>query len=76
MLTDDVKRLIEEALPGSEVEVTDERGGDHLAVMVTAPQFAEMSRIDQHRAVKAAVREHTDSGALHSLTVKTAVPAD
>jgi len=70
-LTDDVKRLIEEALPGSEVEVIDEGGGDHLRVIVAAPQFAGQSRIDQHRLVKSAVRDLSDSGELHSLSVKT-----
>ena len=68
----EVARLIEEALPGAEVKVTDQTGtADHLLAVVSAPQFEGLSRIDQHRLVKAAVREHSDSGALHSLTVKT-----
>lgn len=71
---DEVKSLVEEALPGAEATVVDERGGDHLAVTVTAPQFKGLSRIDQHRLVKAALRERTDSGVIHSLTVRTIVP--
>jgi stress-induced morphogen len=70
-LTDDVKRLIEEALPGSTAEVIDEGGGDHLRVDVRAPQFEGLSRIDQHRLVKNAVRERSDTGELHSLSIKT-----
>jgi stress-induced morphogen len=73
-LTDDVKTLIEGALPGATVEVIDEGGGDHLRVQVTASQFEGLSRIDQHRLVKNAVRERSDTGELHSLTIKTAVP--
>jgi stress-induced morphogen len=73
-LTDDVKQLIEGALPGSEVEVIDEGGGDHLRVSVTASQFDGMSRIDQHRLVKNAVRERSDTGELHSFSIKTSVP--
>jgi len=73
-LTDDVKRLIEAALPGSAVEVIDEGGGDHLRVSVTASQFEGLSRIDQHRLVKSAVRERSDTGELHSLSIKTSVP--
>ena len=73
-LTDDIKRLIETALPGSTVEVTDEGGGDHLRVDVTAAQFEGLSRIDRHRLVKNAVRERSDTGELHSLTIKTSVP--
>jgi stress-induced morphogen len=73
-LTDDVKQLIEAALPGSTVEVIDEGGGDHLRVSVTASQFEGLSRIDQHRLVKSAVRERSDTGELHSLSITTSVP--
>jgi stress-induced morphogen len=73
-LVDDVKRLIEGALPGATVEVIDEGGGDHLRVTVTASQFEGMSLIEQHRLVKNAVRERSDTGELHSLTIKTAAP--
>ena len=73
-LTDDVKALIETALPGAAVEVIDEGGGNHLRASVTATQFEGMSRIDQHRLVKNAVRERSDTGELHSLTIKTSVP--
>jgi stress-induced morphogen len=73
-LTDDVKTLIEGALPGATVEVVDEGGGDHLRVNVVASQFDGLSLIEQHRLVKNAVRERSDTGELHSLTVKTSVP--
>jgi len=73
-LVDDVKTLIEGAIPGSQVEVIDEGGGDHLRVNVTASHFEGMSRIEQHRLVKSAVRERSDTGELHSLTIKTSVP--
>jgi stress-induced morphogen len=73
-LTDDVKTLIEGALPGAAVDVIDEGGGDHLRAIVTAPQFEGLSLIEQHRLVKNAVRERSDTGELHSLTVKTSVP--
>ena len=52
----ELKEMIEAALPGSSVEVSDEDGGgQHLRAVVTAPQFAGLSRIDQHRLVKAAI---------------------
>jgi stress-induced morphogen len=75
-LTDEAKELIEAALPGAEAEVVDEAGGDHLRVTVTAPQFEGLSRIDQHRLVKAAVQEKTDSGEIHSFSVRTIVAND
>lgn len=66
--------MIEAALPGATVEVSDETGtGDHLSAAVTAPQFAGLSRLDQHRLVKAAVKERFDDGTIHALSVKTQV---
>jgi len=73
-LVDDVKTLIEGALPGAAVQVIDEGGGDHLRVEVSASQFEGLSLIDQHRLVKDAVRERSDTGELHSLTIKTSAP--
>jgi stress-induced morphogen len=73
-LADDVKTLIEGALPGASVEVIDEGGGDHLRVEVAASQFEGLSLLEQHRLVKNAVRERSETGELHSLTVKTSVP--
>ena len=71
----ELKGMIEVALPGAEVEVSDETGaGDHLRAVVRAPQFQGLSRIDQHRLVKAAVRERFDDGTIHALSVKTEPP--
>ena len=71
----ELEAMIEAALPGAEVEVIDETGaGDHLRATVSAPQFDGLSRIDQHRLVKAAVKERFDDGAIHALSVKTQVP--
>jgi stress-induced morphogen len=68
----ELKAMIEAALPGAAVEVADETGnGDHLRATVTAPQFEGLSRIDQHRLVKAAVKERFDDGTIHALSVKT-----
>lgn len=67
--------MIAAALPGAAVEVVDETGaGDHLRATVTASQFAGLSRVDQHRLVKAAVKERFDDGQIHALSVKTAIP--
>jgi stress-induced morphogen len=68
----ELQSMIEAALPGSTVEVSDEDGsGQHLRAVVTAPQFEGLSRIDQHRLVKAAVKPRFDDGTVHALSVKT-----
>ena len=68
----ELQAMIEAALPGATVEVSDEDGGgQHLLAVVKAPQFAGLSRIDQHRLVKAAVKPRFDDGTVHALSVKT-----
>ena len=69
---DEIRSLIERQLPGSEVEIVDEGGGDHLRAIVAAPQFEGLSRIEQHRLVKAAVRERMDDGSIHALSITVA----
>jgi stress-induced morphogen len=70
----ELKVMIEAALPGAAVKVFDEDGGgQHLRAEVTATQFAGLTRIDQHRLVKAAVKPRFDDGAIHALSVKTEV---
>jgi stress-induced morphogen len=68
----ELKGMIEAALPGAEVELVDEGGGDHLRAIVAAPQFEGLSRVDQHRLVKAAVRERMDDGTIHALSITVA----
>jgi acid stress-induced BolA-like protein IbaG/YrbA len=67
----EVAGLIRRALPGAEVEVIDEGGGDHLRAIVAAPQFAGRSRIDQHRMVRAPVQHLMDDGTIHALSIST-----
>ena len=70
----ELRAMIEVALPGAAVEVVDETGaGDHLRATVGAPQFKGLSRIDQHRLVKAAVKARFEDGTIHALSVKTEV---
>ena len=69
-----VRALIAEALPGADVEVLDEGGGDHLRAVVTAQQFEGLSRIEQHRLVKRPVQHLMDDGTIHALSVTASVP--
>jgi stress-induced morphogen len=69
--TDDLKQRIEAAIPGSSAQVIDlTGGGDHFRAEVVAPEFAEMSRIEQHRRVYAVFG--TDiGGPIHALSLVT-----
>lgn len=74
---EEIKTMIEQALPGSEVAVLDETGtGDHLRAVVRAPQFEGLGRLQQHRLVKAAVRDRFDDGTIHALSITTLLPDD
>ena len=71
----EIEAMIAAALPGAEVEVVDETGaGDHLRATVAAAQFEGLSRLDQHRLVKAAVKERFEDGQIHALSIRTRVP--
>jgi len=71
----ELERMIAVALPGAEVEVLDEGGRDHLRARVAASQFEGLSRLDQHRLVRSAVRERFEDGSIHALSIETATPS-
>jgi stress-induced morphogen len=69
--TDDLKLRIEAAIPGSQADVTDLTGtGDHFRATVIAPEFAELSRIEQHRRVYAVFGADI-GGPIHALSLVT-----
>jgi stress-induced morphogen len=74
MIADDIIRLITEGLPGATVEMTDLAGdNDHWAAIVTAPQFAGKSRVQQHQLVYRTLGAKM-GGELHALQLTTQVP--
>jgi stress-induced morphogen len=70
---DDVRRRIEEALPGAEVRVGTFSGDDHFEARVIAPQFVGKTRVEQHRMVYAAL-DGLIGGAMHALALRTETP--
>jgi stress-induced morphogen len=72
--TDEIKRRIESALPGSQADVEDwTGGGDHFRATVVAPQFAGLGRIQQHRLVYDVFGAEI-GGPIHALSLKTSIP--
>ena len=69
---EEIKRRIEEAIPGSEVHV--EGDGRHFQAVVVSAVFAGKSRLQQHRVVYDALGSSFDTEALHALSVKTFTP--
>ena len=69
--TDDLKQRIEAAIPGSSAQVIDLTGTeDHFRAEVVAPEFAGMSRIEQHRRVYAVFGPDI-GGPIHALSLVT-----
>jgi stress-induced morphogen len=69
--TDELKERIEAAIPGAQADVTDlTGGGDHFRATVIAPEFAGMSRIEQHRRVYAVFGPEI-GGPIHALSLVT-----
>ena len=69
--TEDLKQRIEEAIPGSQAEVTDlTGGGDHFRATVVAPEFSGLTRLQQHRRVYDVFGAEI-GGAIHALSLQT-----
>lgn len=72
----EIERMIKEAIPEAEVQISDLRGdGDHYAALVTATAFKGKSRVQQHQMVYDALRGRMGNE-LHALALQTAVPED
>jgi stress-induced morphogen len=70
----DLKRRIEDALPGSTAEVEDlTGGGDHFRAEVVSDRFDGLSRIEQHRLVYDVFGAEV-GGPIHALSIKTSTP--
>ena len=67
----EIEQLIREALPDSDVTITDLRGdGDHYACHVVSAAFSGKTRIQQHQIVYEALGGRM-GGQLHALALQT-----
>ena len=71
----ELKRRIEESLPGAEVELKDLTGtGDHFEARVVSESFTGKSLVEQHQQVYAPLQDLLKTGELHALALKTYSP--
>ena len=66
---DELKQRIEAAIPGARADVFGP-DGSHFSATVTAPDFAGLSRIQQHRRVMEVFGDEL-GGRIHALELKT-----
>lgn len=73
----DIETLIRDAFPAAKITITDLAGdGNHFAAEVIDEGFRGMNRVQQQRAVYAALKGKMDgpAGALHALALTTKAP--
>ena len=70
-----LKKLIEAAIPGAQVEV---RSNDntHFEAIVISEAFAGKTMVKQHQMVYAALGNSIESNEVHALSLKTDSPQD
>jgi stress-induced morphogen len=75
--TERLRELLEGAFPDAEqLEVHDRTGGgDHFQVVISAPRFAGLPLLDQHRLVNEALAEPLGDGTIHELRIRTRAAA-
>ena len=73
----EIEALIREAFPDAQIDITDLAGdGNHFAAEVVDESFRGMNRVQQQRAVYAALKGRMDGpdGVLHALALTTKAP--
>ena len=66
---DELRERIEAAIPGAHADVSG-ADGQHFSATVVAPEFAGMSRLEQHRRVMAVFGDEL-GGRIHALALST-----
>ena len=77
MQAEEIEHLIREAFPQARISITDLAGdGNHWAAEVIDESFRGKNRVEQQRAVYAALKEKMagSQGALHALALTTKAP--
>ena len=77
MQAQEIEALIRESFPEARITVTDLAGdGNHYAAEVVDESFRELNRVQQQRAVYAALKGKMDGsqGELHALALTTKAP--
>lgn len=71
---DELRRELERAFPGAQVEITDLTGTrDHYQVSIIAEAFRGQPRMRQHKLVYEALGALM-AGPIHALSLKTSAP--
>lgn len=74
MSGDEIRSMIQAALPDAEIELTDLAGdNDHWKAVIVSRAFVGKNRVQQHQMVYAALKGNM-GGVLHALALETRAP--
>lgn len=73
MQPQDVENLIRQSFPDATIKVEGD-DGVHFSATVVDESFRGQNRVQQQRAVMAAIKEKVDSGELHAMALTTKAP--
>ena len=79
MQANEIENMIREQFPNASITITDLAGdGNHYAAEVLDESFKNLNRVQQQRAVYAALKGKMDgsNGELHALALTTKAPSD
>ena len=78
MQANEIENMIREQFPNASITITDLAGdGNHYSAEVIDESFKNMNRVQQQRAVYAALKKMDGSnGELHALALTTKAPSD
>lgn len=74
MQCEEIKRLIAQAIPGGDIDVTGD--GYHFEVRVVSDLFAGKAPVQKQKMIYAPLNEFIKSGALHAVSIKAYTPAE
>lgn len=72
MQPDEIKALVAETVPDSEVQVS--LDGNHASLLVVSPAFAGMPTVKKQQLVYSALTEPLADGRIHAVHMKTLTP--
>lgn len=75
MFADELEELLRQSFPNAQIVVQGD-DGRHMSAMIVDESFRGMNRVQQQRAVYAALKGRMDGpdGALHALALTTKAP--
>lgn len=72
---DDIKKLIEQGLPGAQAIIKGD-DGSHFEGVVVHPDFEGKNMVQQHRMVYATLGDRMQTGEIHALALRTYTPQE